>query len=476
MDGVDEDYCDKLEFNECEDDEYRCVNGMCIPAQYWLDGEYDCMDWSDEMGISVENGVNCISAPNLDCDEHLCLHDQYSCGDGQCYWQETNRINNLLNGIPTYCLSYRDINYLCEIVGRFSRQLWTIDDGYCMHYSLSYTEAGYSAAANKDSCTFLVKCALSTNLDADCDCDDECTDQIQSVCLPEIQYPAEGNLITPYFIMKYLRDGRDWTERTPDKYYVHGSIQCRGYQIMAKKEASIRLINGRNLLQIGFIEAQFCILTIKFQDDILLTFQNESGPQFPRNCWNESKTFNNFTYQYRKVCDHRCFSKYRIRDGIDDCSPFTEDDEKSFLNQSCPTQQRFRLQCSSTELSCLLATNIGTYQEQCRNGVDEFSYETGQDLSTKTQCTKRNDPACTFFRTYIQRSSSSSRNVTFVNSIQSTKSVTKIPFSLYCDSFFDTQSAFDESRVLCHDWICRRQEYKCLTGQCIPQNFVCNSM
>ncbi len=78
MDVVVVEFCDKLEFNECEDDEYRCVNGMCIP------GEYDCMDWSDEMEISIENGKNCILSPNVDCDEHLCFYDKYSCGDGQC--------------------------------------------------------------------------------------------------------------------------------------------------------------------------------------------------------------------------------------------------------------------------------------------------------------------------------------------------------------------------------------------------------
>lgn len=37
--GVDEDNCDLLEFNECEPDEYRCRNGMCIPEEYFVDGE-----------------------------------------------------------------------------------------------------------------------------------------------------------------------------------------------------------------------------------------------------------------------------------------------------------------------------------------------------------------------------------------------------------------------------------------------------
>ncbi|CAF4978252.1 unnamed protein product, partial [Rotaria sp. Silwood1] len=37
MNGLDEENCDKLEFNECEEDEYRCGNGMCINEIYFLD-------------------------------------------------------------------------------------------------------------------------------------------------------------------------------------------------------------------------------------------------------------------------------------------------------------------------------------------------------------------------------------------------------------------------------------------------------
>jgi hypothetical protein len=41
--GWDEENCDLIEFNECEKDEYRCHNGMCIPEEYWLDGKYICL-------------------------------------------------------------------------------------------------------------------------------------------------------------------------------------------------------------------------------------------------------------------------------------------------------------------------------------------------------------------------------------------------------------------------------------------------
>jgi hypothetical protein len=83
MEGLDEDYYESLEFNECEDDEYSCANGMCISEEYWLDDDYDCMDWTDEKDTIVNSGVNCFNIPSFVCDEHLCPYNQWSCGDGK---------------------------------------------------------------------------------------------------------------------------------------------------------------------------------------------------------------------------------------------------------------------------------------------------------------------------------------------------------------------------------------------------------
>ena len=44
LEGRDEENCDLLEMNRCE-------NGMCIPDQFFLDGELDCLDWSDEIPL-----------------------------------------------------------------------------------------------------------------------------------------------------------------------------------------------------------------------------------------------------------------------------------------------------------------------------------------------------------------------------------------------------------------------------------------
>ena len=82
LEGIDEVNCEYLEFNECEDDEYRCANGMCIPEEYWLDGDYDCMDWTDELESLVESDSVCHFSPSYICDEHTCPFNHWSCGDG----------------------------------------------------------------------------------------------------------------------------------------------------------------------------------------------------------------------------------------------------------------------------------------------------------------------------------------------------------------------------------------------------------
>ena len=56
---------------------------MCIPDQYWLDGEYDCMDWTDEINILIVSGTECWNTSSSICDEHICPYNQWSCGDGK---------------------------------------------------------------------------------------------------------------------------------------------------------------------------------------------------------------------------------------------------------------------------------------------------------------------------------------------------------------------------------------------------------
>jgi hypothetical protein len=56
--GLDEEHCWQLEINECDENEFRCGNGQCIPESFYgeLDTEnYNCIDGSDFVNTKYIN-------------------------------------------------------------------------------------------------------------------------------------------------------------------------------------------------------------------------------------------------------------------------------------------------------------------------------------------------------------------------------------------------------------------------------------
>ena len=85
-----------------------------IQISFSLIGEVDCMDWSDE--VHQESGESCPFTPNaIKCDEHICPHNSYSCGDGQCVpWITQMAFQRLIQ--PTDdCFNKRNLNHMCEV-------------------------------------------------------------------------------------------------------------------------------------------------------------------------------------------------------------------------------------------------------------------------------------------------------------------------------------------------------------------------
>ncbi|UJR18731.1 hypothetical protein I4U23_005638 [Adineta vaga] len=149
IDGWDEENCDKLEFNECEDDEYRCNNGMCIPEEYWLDGDRDCMDWSDEIFPDDSDSWCFRTTSTIDCDEHIC---------GYLYWSS--------------CDNLRNLNYMCELSLKF--RAWTLPNGLCWlsqdRYDDPQLNMNNTMLKNKEKYIYLIRCIFSDGLGVDCPC------------------------------------------------------------------------------------------------------------------------------------------------------------------------------------------------------------------------------------------------------------------------------------------------------------------
>ncbi|CAF1344185.1 unnamed protein product, partial [Rotaria sordida] len=101
IDGTDEDRCEELELNECEENEYRCQDGLCIGEQYWLDGEYDCLDQTDEQEGHIDFSATAWCP---------LVSSQFSC-------EEINR----------------QIMFFCEYIQVSNDlSLWTLENGHCV--------------------------------------------------------------------------------------------------------------------------------------------------------------------------------------------------------------------------------------------------------------------------------------------------------------------------------------------------------
>ena len=93
-DGIDELFCFQLEMNECQQDEYRCYNGQCIPRLFLNDNPYnpDCLDGTDEdehddSGFRITRHDECYRDPSFRCEETSFYHHtaSFSCSDGQSF-------------------------------------------------------------------------------------------------------------------------------------------------------------------------------------------------------------------------------------------------------------------------------------------------------------------------------------------------------------------------------------------------------
>ena len=202
-------------------------------------------------------------------------------------------------------------------------------------------------------------------------------------------------------------------------------------------------------------------------------YRNYSGPHYDINCWNNATTFNNRSYQVSFLCQTRCISKYRVRDGIQDC-PISE--ETHDTNNSCPQIQRHRLQCSSSELTCLLGLILGNWGVSCSNKRDEIDYESGRAIHLNIRCQGRTDPGCIYFQNYIRMSSQKDLEDTVFSNrfLPDGHSTNAVSFRSYCDSFFDLKAGFDEVPELCREWLCALDEYQCSSGQCISLDWICD--
>ena len=438
LSGRDEANCDLLELNQCDqEEEYRCENGMCIPQEFFLDGQRDCLDWSDE--IQIKNDWNCpMESVSSECDDHLCPPNEWSCGDGQCI-EDRLRFQRLPT--DTTCHSGRDQYFTCET--HLVTKQWTMENGRCSRGD-QYEFYKVAIRSDKEQCEYLLKCTLSRGLEMNCPCyrDAWCAQQLARVCpLSLILYPR-GAAVTP-FTFFFFNSRRDWRDNRPDWILIHGTVRCRDALIDVTKLISF----DNNWNERQMIEEHFC--------------------QPFRSNLSSSDTFN-VNQSLDRCGEWKEYSSVtRINDGLKNCLNGKDEEEQTEveIETSCARVRRHRLHCSDDQPTCLSVTRLGTGSEHCRNGFDELLFGVGRTLSS-IACNNRRQDECFLLRKYIEQSSTPVRK----NEIQQRPG---LPFRSYCDTFSDLPGREDETLLECKQWwTCPEDQLRCQSGQCFKQSWI----
>ncbi|UJR20013.1 hypothetical protein I4U23_023147 [Adineta vaga] len=450
MFGYDEENCDKLEFNECEDDEYRCVNGLCIPDVYFLDGEWD-------YEIGYYNGFHCpFDQVSIICDDRTCLRNEYSCGDGQCIF---DKLAFQVSSPPDeQCRSYRDQYFICET--HSDKPKWTLPNGRCYN-DKNYEETYSFDLSRSEKCIYFLKCVLSQGMEINCPSRNNYSniDYLQKYCnSPFIMYPS-GALFTSY-IYDFYDTNRSSQQHTPDFTLLSGKIKCRGY-----------IINNYILVdhwtKKNFLYSEETLCTDLFNHSIVL-----NGGYDPF-CYNNSQTFNKQSYNFIDVCNESniCISAYRIADGTHDCASGGDENinKQELVWRACSKIQHYRFYCSSTQPTCFPVNILNNGISFCNNSHDERWMGRSMHLHT-LNCRSTSKDDCGIIRQYI----TNSWNASFANeTIVPLQLTEQLPFRSYCDTFpnFDTKQ--DEDKDMCKTWwICPKDQWRCRSGQCIDIDWI----
>ncbi|CAF1489278.1 unnamed protein product [Adineta ricciae] len=303
--GRDEEHCWQMEINQCNENEFRCLDGQCIPMAFLREVEFhfDCLDLYDDSLF----------------DDMLPSFETKFSGEPTFGYEDVScaKIGNfLLSHISSSCVEKRD-ELLFDIL--FSIKPISI---------------------KSDECWKAFKCIIHMPVSNEEFCREFCTDgrcdDIVTKSCPNIIYTTARPILLTHIFIVYENKALRYTDSDtdiPKPTYVcyNGTL----LHLPANEETFILLDN----------------MTCRFHQDSIVNddrykpgwIKSHIDPLYrwlriwSSSIYNDSKLCDEYNL-YRCIDSHKCVSKHRLLDRIQDCY-HKDDEDVSVLNRNCSTQQ-----------------------------------------------------------------------------------------------------------------------------------------
>ena len=280
-DGQDEKHCWQLEINQCNENEYRCKNGQCIPQSFYGDQDkdsYDCLDGSDQ--VNTKYIVN-----------HLCefFNIPFKCEDIKC--------------------ERKGLTSSCDI----QRQHLLVNTMFSMKDPLA-----------SDQCWFAFKCLMYIYPSNDLTCENICND---NACVEIIKRECPNGMFIPQFPILFNQIYLYYDKNTSDIFYngqlwylyiCHNNSDYKNYFL---KDSMIN-INHFKCYHHKY-QPSFNALTHPSQQPTMFDIYDELWRYYQVFDYDSKDCNRTNIYQCRN--SNKCISKSRRNDQVVDC-PESDDE------------------------------------------------------------------------------------------------------------------------------------------------------
>ncbi|CAF1197975.1 unnamed protein product [Adineta steineri] len=301
---VDEIQCFNLEINECNENEYRCHNGLCIP-KIFLEMDFheaQCLDRSDYL-VKTSLCLKFYFRLNLfECQEFICRPDEgkFSCGDGQCVEDYGQCDNNRHLSLAQLISVRGNLSYNCWIsIVCLTKIIDKIENILCDEFIQS----------------------------------SEIIEQLKSCKFP-LQFPVIPVLyghVTFLYHLKEIDNINVTLSLKPD--YICYDEQLCDFLTPTYRHETLTCRSGDQMN-----------LTINAELTTWKSLIDSIKPYFDGCITQHYHIIDSYNSTlYHCMNSSKYISKYRILDGISDC--FLKDDEQALSELSCILNQTSQFQC-----------------------------------------------------------------------------------------------------------------------------------